>query len=87
MGRRAAHYGGQSALTAAGVAEWYLSRLDRWTDRATPRWTALAADASVSHQREGAYTPTQQTHEHVYKHREILTHCETKKYQTARGMQ
>lgn len=79
MGRRATHCRGQSALTAAGVAEWYLSRLDRWTDRATPRWTALAVDASVSHQREGAHTPTQQTHEHLYKHREILTHCETKK--------
>lgn len=26
-----------------------------------------------------AHTPTQQTHEHLYKHREILTHCETKK--------
>lgn len=35
---------GQSALTATGIAEWELSRFDRWTDRATPRWQTLALD-------------------------------------------
>lgn len=60
-GRRATRCGGQSALTATGVTEWDLSRLDRWTDRATPRWQTLALDASVSartHQRALANTPT-----------------------------
>lgn len=47
--RGAAHCGGQSALTATGVAEWYLSRLDRWTDRATPGWKNLAPDARSAH--------------------------------------
>lgn len=46
-GGRAANCGGQSALTAAGVAEWDLSRLDRWTDRAMPHWRSLALDAST----------------------------------------
>lgn len=49
-GRRATHCGGQSALTATGVAEWELSRFDRWTDKATPHWQTLALDASMSAQ-------------------------------------
>lgn len=40
--RRAAHCGGQSALT-----EQDLSRLDRWTDRATPRWQPERTDTSA----------------------------------------
>lgn len=88
MGRRATHCGGQSALTAAGVAEWYLSRLDRWTDRATPRWTALAVDASVIHQREGAHTHQHNKHTSTYISIEKSSHtARQKKHQTARGMQ
>lgn len=30
--------GGQSALTATGVADWDLSRLDRWTDTTGRVW-------------------------------------------------
>lgn len=57
-GGGAAHCGGQSALTATGVAEWYLSRLDRWTDRATPGWKNLAPDAGARAR------PDQHTHRH-----------------------
>lgn len=64
-GRKATHCGGQSALTATGVAKWDLSRLDRWTDRATPRWQTLALNASVStqtHQRAHTNTLTHTSH-------------------------
>lgn len=49
MGRGARHYGGQSALTAGEVAEGVLSRLDRWTDRAMPRWRTVALDGGEIH--------------------------------------
>lgn len=74
-GRRATHCGGQSALTATGVAEWDLSRLDRWTDRATPHWQTLALDAGVSaqtHQR--ALTNTLTYKQHMHKQGETATY-------------
>lgn len=56
-GGRASNCGGQSALTATGVAEWDLSRLDRWTDGATPHWQSLALDGSTDvHSRERTQT-------------------------------
>lgn len=76
-GRRAAHCGGQSALTATAVAEWDLSRPDRWTDRATPRRRALAAPRRGDEQ-------TNQTHARSQKHlqytsRETSLHTDARK--------
>lgn len=50
------HTGGQSALTATGLAEWELSRFDRWTDRTTPSWQFLVLDASMSGRHQHALT-------------------------------
>lgn len=70
-GKRATHCGGQSALTATGAAEWDLSRLDRWTDRATPRWQTLALDASVSE--ETRQRALADSHIHLDEHDEMDT--------------